>query len=511
MLKKVITTLALVSFAQAQICSTVPESLSDAEYLLRTQEIDSTCFEQFRELILNPVDPRREGWKRLGDLFAEQDGLRFPSVHELANLPESTTLDTLLARYPHIEQFAPFITFESSDRNSPIHGVADLKISGMVSDHQPRTTGRGAFTVQRTGSFGELAIEDQNGEIRLSSREFTGRFPAQNLELSVGNFQTPKRSLLWGSFDNRTSTSDEAILFGTGRNWNGVSASFAQKNLAFRSFAHRSLDESVQAISAEYKYGRFAPELTILRAVRSDTGWIASVAVRDSADRFRVESNFERDGGIALALTANRFDGKSRGSLELWHCSDHYQPEFSSRVQQTMRRYDSSGAITGITSRWIQRGVLVRGETKISGELVPAGGRTDVSTTIALPRLIESSIRNRLFYQKSGSDEVTFYENRFRLQPKVNRLSFPVAQENRFDHNGWNRSSLIAGVALFHTVIKPETEFRLKWYRDQAVQPEWRISCTHRFFTRGSSAFSLTVPVTEPERIVLYGRATLIF
>jgi hypothetical protein len=57
----------------------VPHSLREAEIMLSTNEIDTTYFENYEKIVLDPINPIYEGWRRFKTLVPDLKNFDFPT------------------------------------------------------------------------------------------------------------------------------------------------------------------------------------------------------------------------------------------------------------------------------------------------------------------------------------------------------------------------------------------------------------------------------------------------
>jgi len=509
----VFTLLLLIPFVlTAQFCEQIPTSLSEAELFLESGEIDSVCFEQFRELLLNPVYPRREGWRKIRVLAFELDGMTFPSPAQLTEIPDSIAKIELANRYPWLEPYLPLIEFDQPKTPSPVQGLLTGKISAtdsMITDSR----GRVVLTGMQNGSFMELSLEEKESQLIPIRRELTGRLGSIGGELSLGNFQVEKRSLLWGDFTSSSSITDvsEQILYGKSSTWNGISGAITRGNLAVESFVHHRKAESMEYGSVLIRSKRIEPKIGIIHQIHDSELWIGSVVLNDSNDRFRVETNLTSEGERAISVSTNLHVEKVYSTTEIWAISSNYLPQFSSRIGSLQGKYDTPGSAMGMVSRWNFRGILFRTETRFSGEICDQGGSSDIAISVSSPKILNSSIRNRYSITRNENYTEHFYESAIKTVPHSKRFSFPLATETRLNESGWDKTSVHLGSSFNGISVKPEMIVSHRFSVDENQKTDLRMAIVQRFKSKGSSSCAVTIPLNNERGVSLYGKATFLF
>ncbi len=495
---------------QGQFCTQIPGSLSEAEYFLENGEIDSTCFEQFRELLLNPVYPRREGWQRIRELSFEKDGTKFPSIAELTALPDSSAKEMLYKNYPWLLPYDPLFTFEPQLETPIATGLISGQVKTTTLSEQADTRLRAVAHGTRNHLSGELSTITKNQQVTFNRREFAATYP--KFSVSLGNMQVSKRSLLWGHFSSSIDETDplEEILYGNRSTWNGALATVQNDHIQIETMIHQRGSEQLQHGQIVLKHGKLAPQLSLTRQVREEENYLTSLGFSDSLHRFYGETVISQNGGVAITIGGVINSEKVHGELEIWTLSDHYSSEFSSRSYSLNQRYSNPKSSVGMQSQWLWAGILTHYESRFRGEISKSGGRSDLGMTVRWPKIWNSSIHQRFVSDQADTTNEQFVESSIRTSPKQNRFTFPTGSENRFTSNGWNKTVLFTGVNFSGIYFHPDLGLKYRIYRDSEPTFESRFAITHRYKSRGMSSFSLSVPFPDNHNIIISGQVTML-
>lgn len=491
-------------------CSFIPSSLQEAELALENGEIDSLCFIQYRTLILQPVEPLREGWSRIREISYELDSRTFPT---LSDMRSAENKEDLLEKFPWLRELEPFFTLEASRSYRAVSGLVSADISAGYFSGDSRTRGRSLLRGTRTGSGGELSllrgsdrVEPYKRVISLYSEE--GRF-----NLSAGNFNQAKSGLVWGAFRSSGShlTESEQWLFGTRSGWNGVHGRADLNMFQLEGVVH--LRESEQLYSSMITIPVKALLLSGGVVVQNRREWLFRTQVRHSSEKCMAEFVNSSEDGFAAS---GRVDLRGRyllGEGEVWYLSDRYSPEMSLRVNSLKSRYGrEEGSAVGVVTRFRWRFPHLILDSRFQGEVLDDCGRGEYSLTALSRTRTKISLKQRIMQLRKYEYRDDQWEQVVRVVPRMNNctVSFPCTGGNLLRNGEWNRGSVTGGVKV-GTSNSAAVSSWFRWYRTSQRRSGISVTLTQKFGRCGASSLALTLPFSESDEMEMYGKATFLF
>lgn len=490
-------------------CSFIPSSLQEAELALENGEIDSLCFIHYRTLLLQPVEPLREGWSRIRDLAYELDARTFPS---LADMHAAENKDELIEQFPWLRELEPFFTLSRSASQRGVTGLVSADISAGYFSGDSRTRSRSLLRGMRTGSGGEVSLVRDSGAVEpykrvvsLYSRE--GRF-----HLSAGNFDQVKSALLWGAFRSSRELIDcEQWLFGTRSGWNGFHGTADMKAVHFDGVVHiREKEELYSSLLTVPLKALFMSGGVV---VQNREEWLFRAQLRHRSESCMAEFVRSSQEGFA-ALGRVDLSGKYlQGEGEVWYLSDRYSPEMSLLVRSLASRYGrESGSAVGVVTRFRWKFPHLILDSRFQGEVMKDCGRGEYSLTAMSRTRSMISLKQRIMQLQKYEYEDLQIEQVLRVVPGMSdrSVSFPCTGGNLLRNGRWNRASFTGGIKA-GSVNSAALSGWFRWYRAGEQRSGLSFTLAQKIGKHGASSLALTVPFAESDGMEMYGKASFLF
>lgn len=224
MLKKLFLTLCVMILYCFGVESlyTYPQNSDEALELYLEGAIDADTYDDIVKLLLNPVRPFDEGFDRLLILVPEGD---FPSGQKLREyaISDSAIVDKLYADYPLLYTLRKYIHWDAyrSERfEGKVKSGIQVKREGSAGDLQT------LFRFKRVDLFQQYRLRDSS---ILMQRRFLS-LSGERFFLKLGNYESTFPSGNLTHFSSEEVTDDESLLYGNGRDLNGIYAEWLSRS-----------------------------------------------------------------------------------------------------------------------------------------------------------------------------------------------------------------------------------------------------------------------------------------
>ncbi len=520
-----LTLLVANGFAE---CEIVPTSLIDAENALASGEIDSLCFDRYRDLLLQPVDPYREGWRRIQELSYELEGYDFPPIAELLALPDSASKEFLIERHPQLEPFRALFELEQIETPLPFRGSVSSSISSSLPSKNsldtvntpPSTKLFTSLYSLKSRSGAEFSFRGNGDSLALYRRSFSVGSQSGMFRVSGGNITPQKRDLLWGKFQTPSKSGDqtESFLYGQTSGWNGFWGTINQNRISCIGGVHYQRDEELQTMLSTFQGNVIDIQAGVVSQKVTTRENIFSFSLNDQEKRFRIETDFSEKGGMALTTSARLHETANRGEIELWYVSPSYTPVMSRKIAQLNYRYDRrNSSVIGVRSRIQREGEQLVIRLNFNGELLNSGGREDLAITVApVENRTLWSIKNRFYEFKTEDSHSRLWEITCKSEPKLNAFEFPIRASTSMEWGKWRGSSIHGGVQYNRIIDNTHRNFyecvaRFRTYRSGSTSASLRLALKHQLKTFGRSSLSLEIPLNGSSKVKLHGKVEFLF
>jgi len=490
-------------------------SLIDAETALENDEIDSLCFFRYRDLLLQPVHPQREGWRRIRELSYELEGQQFPTIEDLNNLPDTLKKEILLDQFPWLIPFTSLFELTLMETPLPIQGTFSTTLSSGFVDSTTATNIRASFFTVKSHSGGELTLRGSGDSLSLYRRSVTIGSRNGNLRLFGGNISPIKRDLLWGRYESGSERRDigESILFGEVSGWNGIWGEINRNRFSAIAGAHFSENQQLATIISTFELNILNLQTGVVTQNSEYQENLFTIALTDSGNQFRIETDFSDRGGVGIITSATRSGDDGRGEIELWYLSSQYNPIMSRRIHQLDYRYDrDSSSVIGVRSRVRRDGLILNIDLNFTGELLTEGGREDLAITLFSAQHRKWwSVKNRFYEFENNRTHQRLWAITGKTVPMIRRIELPLRVSNTMEWGEWKRSSIVGGVRFKNSGNSYEI---LSYYRTYATGTEHlylRLSLKQKLNEFGRASLSLEIPLDHTNEIELYGKVEFFF
>lgn len=495
-------------------CSFIPSSLQEAELALENGEIDSLCFIQYRTLILQPVEPLREGWSRIQELSYELDSRTFPSIPEIRAAVDAHDDEKLMRDYPWLRELEPFFTLTSTSAHYGISGLTSADISAGYFSGTSKTRVRSLLRGERTGSGGELSVVSDSTGIEPYKRVFSIYSRNRKFHFAAGHFNVVKNSLIWGAFQSQTESQSESEqwLWGTRTSWNGLTGTGNIRDIHFEGIIHARENEQLYSSFLRFPFRKLVLGGGVV-VQQEQNELLYRTQVSDSTGKYLTELVVSsRDGFAAMGRMDFRGDSLS-GEGEVWYISDDYSPEMSQRIKSLQRRYGlENGSAVGVLTRFRWKFPVVILESRFQGEVLHDCGRGEFTLTASSRTRVNVSFKNRIVQLRKYENMDEQFEQVLRFVPllKNGKVRFPCTGGNLIRNGQRNRSSLMGGVNIGVNNSVALSSW-CRWYQLSEKRIGMSFTLKQKIGKWGKSSLALTVPFSESDEMEMYGKATFLF
>ncbi len=498
----------------------MPTSLIDAEISLANGGIDSLCFYRYRELLLQPVNPYREGWRRIIELSYELEGYNFPSTAELYALPDSVSKEFLIEQHPQLEPFRSLFELDQLETPLPFRGSFSSTISSNYFDTTTSTKLFTSLHSLKSRSGAEFSFRGSGDSLSLYRRAFEIGSRNSKFRLHGGNISPIKRDMLWGKYQSPQKNEDfvQSLMYGESSGWNGFWGTITQSRLSFIGGVHYQNDEELQAFLSTIKFNVIEIQAGAVSQKVDVRENIFTLALRDQDRRYRLETDFSDKGGVGVTASATLNESTNRGEVELWYISPSYNPLMSRKISQLNYRYERNNtSVIGVRSRVQREGSLLLLRLNFNGELLNSGGREDLAITVSsVERRSLWSIKNRFYEFQNANSHNRLWEITCKGEPKLNQFDFPMRVSTSMEWGKWKGSSINGGVQYNLSSNDNNRSFyeliaRYRTYNSGSTSSSLRFALKRLLGSFGKSSLSLEIPLNSTSKFELFGKVDFFF
>ncbi len=497
--------------------ASIPLSEEELESLLSSGVVDSSIYSLWQELSLKPINPTIDGWEVFRQLNLSFSEEQFPSQEELFLYAPfgPKERESLYKKYPLLKQLEPFVIFPSE--NIIQRGKASLNSRSYDNLERIHMLGRVHLHHKKQELF--LSFSQKFDTLSFDRRYLAHHFSKDN-KITVGNFSLPSNPLIWGrgSFASLDSlSSEEELLFGNYRGWNGLLGEWKRGSFSAQNTLHYR-GENEQFYQSEIGKDLFSHKISI--------GHISQKKERSHQTLLINGSDKEEMYGALILWDIDSETPAVRAYLqraysdivlwgELFYMSDLYGAPFSSLLSRTKKRYGNLfDTYIGINSygTWSIYNSFLK--VALEREVVSGGVAFEASLLYRYKKKISFTTRNTA--QRVAVDDSTATQSNHFLF-----YQYPIAQKWKLaasesitlkEYQWYKQRETLSLKYIFRK--KGEIEFRTTatHYRSSLFYLEGTFLAKQRLHKGSFFGFHITFPLYNNYKGVrLYGNVTFAY
>ncbi|MCL2843886.1 MAG: hypothetical protein FWE23_00300 [Chitinivibrionia bacterium] len=512
MKKLFFTVLFLYTCTAFSFCDVIPKSIEEARELLFDEIIDSLCFNAAEALLLNPIDPIREGWHRLESVGFDLAPEEIPTTQEI--IASGGDFSRLFRRYPLISQFEPFIRVSRrSLQQAPVRSTLTVFARRTDGDDEQYFSISSATRIQ-DNLLVSVQVRERQDEQYLENRSILYSFGGDNISgfFNAGNLTSPSNELLFGRYATFSQAQGADNLYYASRGgYNGIITQIGTQHLGATGYFHIRENEHLAGGGVFVQPQYFRLELKAIYAEKGENEEVL-LQVRGNFTNLGISVSNAISLSSAKNATLVQYQKSARNLRiisQTYLLQEGYNSPFSSLIPRNDTLQNQKfGTNLSLSGRAKTQRYSLSTRYLLNGDF----GTASIVGAYHLPEITGLGVRSN-FSLRTDTTQLRQTHTVFNRKRIGQNFRTNASVANSFNKDGWRHSIFNLGLDSFlpnAQIVNLGYSHRIRL--EQSPQETIFLSYSARSPSRSTKSLAMDIPLQETSKgMRIYGEMRFAF